>query len=700
MTDEIRRAVGRKLKQAKLEPDALQKPDAQIVVKGADGTMHVLVPKAAPIDRMDAKVQGAPGVKLTVEEHDEVDLGPELGGEWKNFAVSGFDQIAPQAAGAARAGSVALLAQSDALAGKDWVPFTSIDLGLLVDMMRDPKADVLVRPIPAGARDGARFIEVTPDLRRLVGATLGRHVDTTITDDVLNNAIAALQKQNFEMQRWIAVASGLDLPIVSKKAPTPAAAPVDDAGPEAAGPLAAATAKWLDDNGHVVSDAPTADDLGALLDALPDDVPEEVAADVRTAWVTAQDTEAVAGKAELDDLFGDFADAAPAKDAVDAAPAAKVIAGDADFAAARTFRYGQVKEGLAPLGVDEATVRKLADLVNLASTPSNKPALVIIAGRSKTPADTAMDLARAITARGAVTIGGEELAKPGFGPVFGHNNGVPTMSEAVLSESSLQGGRTGGRKVAIVVDDLTAVGAACPDEDTKQATLVDWLKTVAVTMETGYTKTYSDDAHQKVPLGESVWLQRWPGDAADLHRVIDAHPDLHVLKRFVVSIESTSEQNVKQLEQSLADQARTVADAKVEIGPDLKARLVEAFDRASTPAEAAALVEQRIAEAVLQAAAVAPASSYVVDFNSRMLTTKDKDRLMSGRPLLGVDQPYSVTARIDDEPYELQYGRQWTDVKGELESLRAQNAALSAENATLRSGGGRAGKSKRADDGT
>ncbi|HEY4221172.1 MAG TPA: hypothetical protein VGO62_07510, partial [Myxococcota bacterium] len=260
--------------------------NAQILVRDESdaGAVHLLVNPNAPLEHVQAKAPAIKGVALKVTAADGVDLGPELGGTWKHFVLEGLGAAPELAPDADRRVNISLIASGAQLA--EPTEFTTLDLGFLVNMLRGPvdKAEPVLRGVKGKA------VAVTPELRKLVGAYLKKHVDDVVPIDLVNTVLAAHQKQNLAFLGALESLGNLGIfPTFQQKPPQVVVDKSAVAAPD--GPLSPKAVEWLAAQGR--SDLPEsadADAWGELFDfALDSGVPHDVADELSRALVNAED---------------------------------------------------------------------------------------------------------------------------------------------------------------------------------------------------------------------------------------------------------------------------------------------------------------------------------------------------------------------------------------------------------------------------
>jgi hypothetical protein len=652
MSDDLIKGIKSQLQAQRLQKSALDHPTAHVVVSDEQGNLHVLTKKdAAPIDAREAKVAGK---QLDVKEGGEVPLG-DLG-VWRDFVVSGLPEIKAPAPGE-KPLTLELSVKSKALVGGQSAFFSALDVGFAWSEIIT-KGEIAVRPTPPGERDGKQFVAVTPAMRQQLGALLGIHVDDAITADVLQRYVVAYRTLQEQAAPLLSAAITLGLPALSTPLPM-VMAPPKQAAAEKTGLFTDKTTRFLEENNITLEDKPSVEDLEAALDALPEHTPDDVASEVRAAYTNAIEAAENADAAAEDELFGGLMGDEDEKKVEDKPKDGPAQVGASRLAQARNMRQAQLELGLKDLGVPSSQTAKLADLLAASLQPSPKPSIILVAGPPHTPADKIMELTQRIVSENPLTIGREDLSRAGFGAVYGHNNGVPTMSDAILSTGSFDKHRpSAARHVAVVVDDLTGVGTANPD--TQEATLKDWLQRVVLMSQTGKVQSYENQEHKTTSLANSVFVMRWPGNPDDLKRVINSDPQLKHLLNALIEVEDSPTNGVAFLEKDLA--AKLVAQAapqnvSVSLEGDLKAQIESLYERMGST-EAYEVISSRLSAELKAAAETLPATSYAINF-SRGLTARDKEKALRGQPLPGVSHIFQITAKQGDDEIKLEFSPRW-----------------------------------------
>jgi hypothetical protein len=247
-----------------------------------------------------------------------------------------------------------------------------------------------------------------------------------------------------------------------------------------------------------------------------------------------------------------------------------------------------------------------------------------------------------------------------------------------LSDSALDAQKSGGRKVAIVVDDLFDIGIDGPD-DAKDATLVGWLVRVAEAMKKGAMNVFVDGEPQNVNLADTVFILRARRDPSELTRILDdnlaKYPDLAVVKDALIGVPGDPEQNVKSLEATLGSELKHVDNVTVTLGDDLRERVLGLFSDDKSTSQ----VKTWLSEALADAARSLPAQRYTVELKGRRegLTDKARDRVFEGG-FFGVGNPFKVAADVGAAPVQLPFASQWADVHDELAFFKDRASQLEA----------------------
>ncbi|MEQ8276080.1 MAG: hypothetical protein RMA76_23940 [Deltaproteobacteria bacterium] len=618
----IKKDVQAKLASAGLTEKHLEEPGAHVLVTDGDD-LHVLVPKSeahAGIDKLEAEVVGHRGV-IDVTEAAEYDMG-ELG-VWRDFVVS--DLRGAQLNKLAAKGTELRLFAPDVDGDPSF--YASVDLAFA--MMEVVGRELLaVRPIPAGVRDGKNFVEVTPKQRQVLHALLGRWVDDTIPDHKLLDAAQAwssLQAEVFDT--GVVGARALGLVPGRTAAPRPDA--LSSADGEGAHGMAAATVKYLAESGVDVPDAVDITWAEATIDALPNDVPEPVAMDVRNLLGRLHD----AKDAEAAALFG-------MDEAVEPAPAEH--SGQTRFAQSVERRLSQLSKGLEGYGVPAATQKRLAEQLASAIEPNRNPSLIIVAGERGSAGKPVFDLAVSIVGKQALEVHGSDLAEPGWSLLFGHNNGFPTEGDAWLSQSNLEKHReTPADHVPVVISNLAAAGSAEPDDKAfhqrdLMARIAEWTGTGTVNV---FAKDDAGAAKQSTTkLTNTVFMVRWEGSQQELAEVLKGAPETAGLASRVIGLEPYApgdavhalvQEVTNDLAQHFGPQGCTITlDAGVE-------RAITSAMKSLGPAAGRDLFFEQMRREVRDAVASQPSTAYTLSISKR-LTTKEQEGLARGQAPQGV----------------------------------------------------------------
>lgn len=620
MTD-IKKHIQARLQNAGLDEKHLDEPGAHVLVTDGED-MHVLVKKSdahVGIDKMEAEVVGRGDV--AVSEGAEIDLG-ELG-VWRDFVVEGLHGDAMEKL-ATRGTELRMFAQS---ADGDPAFYASVDLAFAMTEVIG-RETLAVRPIPAGERDGASFVAVTPDMRRVMHRLLGRWVDDTVPASKMYEAAQAWRTFQADVHT-----TGLVGAMVLGLTPSRAAAPRPDAlaasDAEGAHGMGAATVQYLGELGLEVPAKATIEWVEGAIDALPLDVPEPVAIDVRELLGRLHDEKEAAARELLG--MGDESGPQPVE-----------FSGQRTFAQSVERRLSQLGKGLEGYGVPVATQKRLAEQLAAAIEPNRNPALLLIAGERGSAAKPVFDLAVSIVGKDALEIHGSDLAEPGWALLFGHNNGFPTEGDAWLSKSNLERHReTPADHVPIVFSNLKAAGSTDPTDQAHHqrdllARLVEWTNTGVVNV---YAKNSRGAAQQsETPLANTAFVVRWEGSEKELIDLLKGSPETAGLVPRVIGLA-----RYKPAEAVHALVAEVTRDLAQHFGPegctitlDAEAeRAITAAMKAVGPEAGRDLFFEPLRREVRDAVNAQPSTAYTLSLSNR-LTTKEREGFARGEAPKGV----------------------------------------------------------------
>jgi hypothetical protein len=617
VANEIKQHVQRSLQQAKLGAEALEQPGAHVLVRDDEGDLHVLVKRTEAHDAIEAlaaEVRGAKGVKLTVSEGEDLDLG-ELG-KWRDFLVEGL--------GDARLrdedrGFLELHVYS--AAGKAGAPgeafHTSMDLGFAIYEVLAGR-ELRVRPVPEGERDGQQFVATDPKLRKLMHRLMGRFVDNTVpVDAVMKAADAYRGLQNEVYESGLVGARILGLMPKMPKAPLPDMP--KPAAARGAGQPSEELAAYLRPLGLAPEGAPTVAWAERALDALPAAAPDDRVAELRQVYVELQDADAAAAGA----LFGLEAPQAQAE---------VIHRGDKSLAASRKLKLDVLEKGLEGLAVPDKEVRRLADLLAGGLQNRQRPELVIIAGPRHSAADRMAELAVGMVGKQPLVLSRDDVAEPGFPALYGQFRGVPTGADALLSPGRLDAARdTPAAHAPIFVENLAAAGSAEPEA--QAAARADLLERLAIMADTGEVSSYAKQGGRmketRTPLANSLIVARWEGPRAELEALLGG-PELGKLAGKVVGADPLPPAAaVRYLQDRLTfDLERHLGPkgAKVSFAPELTQGLMAAAE-ARGPAAMHERFREPMLRELLDVLRDQPLVNIELSF-SRMLTKKDVANLV------------------------------------------------------------------------
>jgi hypothetical protein len=655
----ISERVQARLRAAGLEPKHLERADSHILVSDEAGRLHALVKadsKHGPVAGLTAEIQhqGKKLVALGLEERARIPL--EGLGEFRDFVLEPLDHVHP------------LLGVHDKLAINLAAEgfHASVDLHLALQALSE--GDVLVRPIPAGKRDGRQFVRLDSDAQSRVGHALGHAVDDVVDAEVVDQALHSTQQQawaahqdtSYMLSLSYALGRVPDLPgvpdvPVPKRAKKNAAAEVPVPG------LSAETRAYLDKRGVEVPEGHVGVEWAEkTLDSLPEDVPERVAVELADAYEAAQKRSAD----EDAEMFGVAAPQTP-----------EVHAGQASHAQSVAYKTAQLTEGARGMGVPVPVIHQLAEHLAGALKPSNKPAVIILSGPRGSAADQLFGMSTRLVGDNPLVL--SDLASSGL--THGHLKGVPAQGEAELRTANLDAHRkTLADPVPLVVRDLRAPSAVGDPTPTEQLT-VKRLEAISSLAQVTRTKSYIRQGEfpvqADVPLGNTVFLARWPGSRGELDRVLQQNPDLRWLKTKVVDVpEGSPADGVSYLLSSMSQelQQRLGKSATVRLSPELGAG-IESYYQENGATASYALWRDRLLPALHQATQV-PAQSYELSL-SRRFTEKGKQTFLSGGSVPFVTQPFQINAGEGEAAPVLRFTQNWEDIVLENQQLRAQAAA-------------------------
>jgi hypothetical protein len=624
-----------------LEPSDLDAPGAHVLISDDQSRLHLLIREgkaSAQIDKLEAQL-GPKSVKVT-ESASRLDLGTL--GKWRDFVVEGVGAETPPGTPEAPV-ELAIYSAASKAGAVGSAFYTSLDLGFAIGEVILGES-LAVRPIPAGERSGKSFVGIDPKLKGLVKQLLGRWVDDTVPAETLARTMDRWRDLQSSVVESGLIGAALSLGLVPSSIPKPifTSAAKPEGSKQSA--LSEGARSWLVEHGIDPPAAPKASWLEEVIDGLPAAAPESVAGELRELYVLLSQKE----EAAVDDLFGGLVE-------TERKAELKVTAGAGatKLAKSKALKVAQLSAGLDGLGVDESTVRALADLLAGSLQPSAKPSVVIVAGPEHSAADRMFEIASGLVGKKPLELGREDLAQPGFPGVYGNIKGVPTQADAILAEGRLAKHReTAASFVPIVVPDLGAVGSLEIDQDARRATLEDWLERVREMTRTGKVNLYakenmgSSELHT-VSLANTVFLMRWRGGGKDLRELLAANEDLAPLSaRIVETTELKPEHALRYLEQRLSSrlvEQGLPKQVKVSIGADLRTGLKKAYEALGSRAAYEAFAE-RLSEELVEAATAVPSAEYTIHW-SKQLTKKERERVLGEEAIPFAARYYSIEAK-------------------------------------------------------